>query len=70
MPIYEFICEECGEIFEELVPSLQATKDVSCPACQSDLVRKLVSSFVSKTASDQLSFFSYKASRSCNTGST
>jgi putative FmdB family regulatory protein len=41
MPIYEFECEECGDSFEELVPSMAAA--VACPSCGSDRTRKLIS---------------------------
>ena len=41
MPVYEFECEECGERFEELVPS--ATRSLACPACGSERTRRLLS---------------------------
>jgi putative FmdB family regulatory protein len=40
MPIYEFECEECGELFEELVPANAA---VVCPSCGSERTRRLLS---------------------------
>ena len=41
MPIYEFQCEECGEVFEELV--LRKDEEVECKKCKSKKVKKLVS---------------------------
>jgi putative FmdB family regulatory protein len=41
MPIYEFECEECGNRFEELVPSEAA--EVACPRCGSTRTRRLMS---------------------------
>ncbi|HEY1356298.1 MAG TPA: zinc ribbon domain-containing protein [Solirubrobacterales bacterium] len=41
MPIYEFECEECGNRFEELVPSEAA--EVACPNCGSTRARRLMS---------------------------
>ncbi len=41
MPIYEFECEECGNRFEELMPSEAA--QVACPSCGSARVRRLMS---------------------------
>jgi len=70
MPIYEFICEECGETFEELVPNLNTTNAVICPYCQGDLVRKLISPFVSRVGSRGLSTSSSPQSKSCTTAST
>jgi putative FmdB family regulatory protein len=45
MPIYEFICENCFEEFEELVSFYKPTVGLTCPACGSDLVRKVISNF-------------------------
>lgn len=40
MPIYEYACQQCGNQFEQLVRSGES---VSCPACGSDQLRKLIS---------------------------
>ena len=40
MPIYEFECEACGEVCEELVAVGAA---VACPACGSERTRRLMS---------------------------
>ncbi len=42
MPIYEYKCEECGHVFEELIFHESATME--CPKC-SGKVRKLMSPF-------------------------
>lgn len=44
MPIYEFICKECGEHFESLVP-VGGEKNVLCLKCRSNNIQKLFSSF-------------------------
>jgi putative FmdB family regulatory protein len=33
MPIYEYLCPECGLRFEKLRPLSQADKEVTCPGC-------------------------------------
>jgi putative FmdB family regulatory protein len=44
MPIYEYQCETCSERFDKLFRSIgQAPAGVTCPACQSTDVRRLVS---------------------------
>jgi putative FmdB family regulatory protein len=43
MPIYEFECGECGELFEELVPA--GTERVACRACGADGAQRKLSSF-------------------------
>ncbi|MCX6826162.1 MAG: zinc ribbon domain-containing protein [candidate division Zixibacteria bacterium] len=45
MPIFEYICGKCGHQFEQLV--FRAAESINCPACDSDSVSKLVSTFAS-----------------------
>lgn len=33
MPIYEYKCPNCGEVFEEWAKSVDAHKDAPCPKC-------------------------------------
>ncbi len=44
MPIYEYKCKNCDEIFEELVVS-NSTPDskISCPKCGKNKAEKLIS---------------------------
>jgi putative FmdB family regulatory protein len=42
MPIYEFICQECGDEFERL-QSFSDTSVPLCPSCQSVQVRRRLS---------------------------
>jgi len=44
MPIYEYICVKCQHKFEYLV-NLNKEPKIVCPKCQSDQVKRLVSSF-------------------------
>lgn len=41
MPIYEYKCDDCDNIFEELVSG--STESVPCPKCRSTQVHKLIS---------------------------
>jgi len=70
MPLYEFICEDCGESFEELVMSANTANQVTCPYCKSDLVRKLISTFASKVGSGSGALNGYSSGSSCGTQST
>ncbi len=45
MPIYEFMCKECENTFEELRLSSSGFKNISCPACGSKKVAKEFSTF-------------------------
>ena len=42
MPIYEFVCKDCGNEFEAIVSSTDTTS-VSCESCQSGEVKKIMS---------------------------
>jgi putative FmdB family regulatory protein len=48
MPIYEFVCEECGETFEELILG-GAIEGIKCPKCESEKVKKLMSACAFKS---------------------
>ena len=68
MPIFEFVCQDCGTPFEELVRSAQVVDQVICPSCESSQVTKQISTFASKVNRTGSSFASATAA-SCNTGS-
>jgi putative FmdB family regulatory protein len=68
MPIFEFVCQECGTPFEELVRSSNEVDEVTCPSCKSDQVRKQFSTFASKKAGSTGGLAS-TASTSCSSGS-
>ncbi len=44
MPIYEFRCEDCGHVFEELV-RFGDDPELKCPECGGTDTRKAVSLF-------------------------
>ncbi|MGB3221725.1 MAG: zinc ribbon domain-containing protein [Desulforhopalus sp.] len=43
MPIYEYKCSECGNIFEVLTTSSKDTEKAQCDKCKSDKVKKVIS---------------------------
>jgi putative FmdB family regulatory protein len=50
MPIFEYECESCGRLFEELVMS--AAQEIACPSCGSGKVEKLISRIAKKCGGD------------------
>jgi len=48
MPIFEYMCKECGNNFEVLVKS--GDDNISCPQCKGGEVSKLFSTFAYRTA--------------------
>ena len=43
MPIYEFECRKCGEVFELFLQMNDTEDALQCPACKSSDLKKLVS---------------------------
>jgi len=43
MPIYEYKCNVCNNLFETITTSSTATDDVICSKCKSPDVRKIIS---------------------------
>ena len=44
MPVYEYRCPDCTNLFEKLVPFSDAARDVHCPTCGTQ-ASKLLSTF-------------------------
>jgi putative FmdB family regulatory protein len=51
MPIYEYTCNTCKEIFA-LLKWAEDDKDTMCPKCGSKNLKKLVSSFSCSSSGD------------------
>ncbi len=45
MPIYEYICIKCNTLFSALQKIGASEKDICCPSCGSNEVKKKLSSF-------------------------
>jgi putative FmdB family regulatory protein len=45
MPVYEYRCDACGEVFDLFVRSSKQQPVPVCPKCESDKVRKNISLF-------------------------
>ena len=43
MPIYEYVCDDCGEEFEKLM--LGSSREPSCPQCESGNAHRVPSVF-------------------------
>lgn len=44
MPIYEFRCLKCGNLFEKLFINHDQKAEITCPECQSDSFERVISS--------------------------
>ncbi|MCL4543969.1 MAG: zinc ribbon domain-containing protein [Chloroflexi bacterium] len=45
MPLYEYVCLECNERYEELRPASKADTVIPCTTCGSARVKRLLSVF-------------------------
>jgi putative FmdB family regulatory protein len=52
MPLYEYYCEPCNGIFEELRPIREYSEPVPCPECFKDAPRIMPTSFAAFTFRD------------------
>ena len=53
MPIFEFCCNKCNEVFETLCFKSDDIDEVSCPSCGANDKEKVLSSFCSLGGSDK-----------------
>jgi putative FmdB family regulatory protein len=51
MPIYEFKCNKCEKIFEQLIFSSDEEEKLACPSCGQSDTSRLMSSFSSGSPS-------------------
>ncbi len=56
MILYEFICQQCKNEFEELVTSQELKQSITCPQCGSHDVKRLVSAVKAQSGGGEASF--------------
>jgi putative FmdB family regulatory protein len=64
MPIFEYLCDDCGTKFEQLVRN-RASNDVLCPSCGENHVTTQLSTFAAHASSPRSS---QEALPSCASG--
>jgi len=55
MPIYEYQCRKCGEVFEKIQKVDEGGESIECPCCGEKKPEKLLSSFSSSKGSESSS---------------
>jgi putative FmdB family regulatory protein len=51
MPIYEYLCQSCGDRFEKLVRRTEDVLEAGCPSCGQKHLQQEYSTFAAQTAS-------------------
>jgi putative FmdB family regulatory protein len=51
MPIFEYMCDSCGAVFEELESVTNRDKPHECPVCGKKKGRRIVSTFATSSGS-------------------
>ena len=54
MPIYEYICLECNDVFDTLRPMSQADSPIVCQACESEHTSRMISVFFAQSDGESL----------------
>jgi putative FmdB family regulatory protein len=55
MPIYEYRCKKCGEVFERFMKVNEKGGSLTCPYCGGRKAEKVLSSFSSSKGSESAS---------------
>ncbi|UCC68251.1 MAG: zinc ribbon domain-containing protein [Armatimonadota bacterium] len=53
MPLYEFRCKKCDRVFERLCRAGSNGKGLTCPACGSRSLRRLMSVFAARVSGER-----------------
>lgn len=49
MPLYEYRCETCGNVYEQIRRMSDADRNLECPDCKSAKVKRLLSVFATSS---------------------
>jgi len=69
MPIYEYTCEDCEKVFEELRSMSQADAPIKCAICGGTHTRRKLSVFFAESGGKAVSGMSEHSCDSCAGGS-
>jgi len=64
MPIYEYLCESCGDKFEKLVRRSEDALEAGCPSCGEKHLAQQYSTFAARGGSSEGSSFTPAETRS------
>jgi putative FmdB family regulatory protein len=68
MPLYEYQCQECGQVFEKLDRFSEADSHPTCPTCESHNTNRMITILASVGVGGASSFNA--SSSSCDSSSS
>lgn len=69
MPIYEFRCLQCGEVFELLAVKSGDDVDIRCPQCKGEEIERVMSRVSFNTSGSDSGSTPSLVQRQCSSGS-
>ncbi len=69
MPIYEYVCKDCGKRFEVIRSIKDADSPIPCKSCQSDQTQRAVSVFFAQSGSQIIAGGNGGGCAGCSSGS-
>lgn len=69
MPIYEYICKDCGTRFEMLRSIKDADVNIPCKSCQSNQTQRALSVFFAQIGSQIIAGGNASGCAGCSSGS-
>ncbi len=68
MPIYEYVCESCGDKFEKLVRRASDAMETACPSCGDKHLEQQYSTFAARGGEPVDRSFTPARARMCEGG--
>jgi putative FmdB family regulatory protein len=69
MPIYEYICEDCGHEFDALRSMKDADSEIACQQCESHHTHRMLSLFFAQSNGQPVTASTSSGCANCSGGS-
>ncbi len=69
MPIYEYVCTDCGKRFEAIRSIKDADQPIACNKCQSDQTHRAISVFYAQSGAQIIAGGNTSSCAGCSSGS-
>ncbi len=65
MPVYEYICNSCGQHFDKMRPMSQSDAPIACVKCNSESTKRMLSRFFASSEGRAIAAQSCSCSGGC-----